>query len=166
MDKEGSRKTAYMIRAGRTEKIPILKDEFLIARVYRRLGFCRIERRDFTTARLYLHFSMFFEKNNRALNELAFIDQCLGKPWNDQNTKQNIDFLFSGIGMATCAYLMHRERLAIPPTISQKKCITELIASYADCGQDETLKQYTATQKLWGDIEAGVKRRESEVGIL
>ena len=130
-----------------------------IARLYRRIGFCKIEQKDYMEARVCLQYSLWFEKNKTAIDEIVYVDNLLGAAWDGNNYKEKFDYLVSGLGMGICAHLAHTMKLAFIPTVYQENCALSFAALYEKNGDLETAEQYVSLLTLW----EGIKKTSQEL---
>ena len=124
-----------------------------IARLYRRLGYCKIEQKDYTAARVCLQYSLWFEKNKTAIDEIVYVDNLLGAAWDENNYKEKFDFLVSGLGMGMCAHLAHEMKLEFIPTVYQEKCALSFATLYEKNGDTEMAEKYESLLIFWDEIK-------------
>jgi tetratricopeptide (TPR) repeat protein len=129
----------------------VMSNEY-IARLYRRLGFCKIEQKDYVAARVCLQYSLLFEKSEMALHEITYVDNCVGEPWNDDNFNDKLDFLTSGLGMGMCSHLAHEMNLAFFPTPFQLACTISFLKLFEESGNAEMAQEYYSRLRFWNEI--------------
>jgi tetratricopeptide (TPR) repeat protein len=123
-----------------------------IARLYRRLGFCKIEQKDYVAARVCLQYSLWFEKSDMALHEIMYVDNCVGEPWSDDNFNEKLDFLTSGLGMGICSHLAHEMNLEFVPTPAQTACTISFLKLFEESGNTEMAEEYYLRLRFWNEI--------------
>lgn len=133
-----------------------------IARLYRRLGFCKIEQEKYEEARICLQYSLWFEKSEMAINEIAYIDNCLGNTWNDENSEEKMNFILSGLGMGMCAALAHDMKLEFIPTSQQMSCALSFFKLYDESGDSKMAEKFFDLLHLWTEIMETTENREAE----
>jgi tetratricopeptide (TPR) repeat protein len=123
-----------------------------IARLYRRLGFCKVEQGDHIKARICFQYSLWFEKSKIAIDEIIYIDGCIGEPWSDENGKEKFNFLVSGLGMGMCSHLAHEYKLKFFPTPHQFACAMSFLELHTKSGNKQMAEEYSSLLALWKSI--------------
>ena len=140
-----------------------------IARYYRRLGYCMIERKEYADAKICLLYSFCFEMSDSALGELAYIDDLLGTPWGS-DARAKVDSITSASSLRSYAEKARERNRAFTPTETQKNCVLLLVSAYAKAGKMKEKQKWMNTYKLWAEStndEIGVvKYSNVESGVL
>jgi len=131
-----------------------------IAKLYRRLGFCKIEQGNHVEARICLQYSLIFEKSEKAIHEIAYIDNIIAEPWNEENFKEKIDWLLSGMGMGMCSALANEMNLSFIPTQFQIASGFSLLKMYDETNNSQKKEELHSLLSIWQETIEALKETE------
>jgi len=120
-----------------------------IAKYYRRLGYCMIEQEKFLDARACLLYSLCFEKNEKALGELAYLDNLLGNPWGYESRLGQIDSFTFAASLRLYAESAKKHNLTFISTKAQRICLLLLRDAYTKAGKTNEMDKWMDTINLW-----------------